>query len=79
MTVQEKKKLVAAFLAHCNEYAAARLAAYRERLGAASGWQELELQDKISHWTAYRAFNEYTIEELATGALDEWLSEPQSR
>lgn len=74
MTVEEKKAVVTAFLARCNEYADAQLAAYRERVATATGRQALELQDKIGHWTAYRAFNEYTIDELATGEIDDWFT-----
>ena len=74
MTVEEKKAVVTAFLAKCNEYADAQLTAYRERVAATTGWQALELQDKIGHWTAYRAFNEYTIDELATGEIDDWFT-----
>jgi len=79
MTLEHKKACVAAFLGRCNEYADAKLAGYRERMAGATGWQALELQDRIGHWTAYRAFNEYTIEELASGELDEWFAEPGKR
>lgn len=79
MTLEQKKACIVAFLGRCNEYADAKLAGYRERMAEAAGWQALELQDKIGHWTAYRAFNEYTIEELASGELDGWFAEPESR
>lgn len=79
MSVEQKKACIVAFLARCNDYADAKLAGYRERAAEATGWQALELQDKIGHWTAYRAFNEYTIEELASGELDEWFAEPEKR
>lgn len=79
MTLEEKKACIAAFLCRCNEYADGKLAGYRERVTEASGWQALELQDKIGHWTAYRAFNEFTIEELAGSELDEWFVEPENR
>lgn len=76
MTLSEQKRLVGRFLRHCNRYADDKLAGYGERLGRATGFEALELQDKISHWTAYRAFNEYTLDELEqTDRLDAWLGE----
>ena len=39
----------------------------------ASGMTALGIQDKIGHWTAYRAFNEHTLSELATARLDDWF------
>ena len=76
MTLTEKKALVAAFLTRCNRYADDKLAHYRAALADTSGRSSLELQDKIGHWTAYRAFNEYTIQELQTTRLDAWFAEP---
>ena len=75
MTLDEKKRLVADFLTRCNRYADGKLAEYRAALDEASGRRALELQDKIGHWTAYRTFNEHTIEELASARLDEWFAE----
>lgn len=76
MTLTEQKSLVASFLDECNRYAEGKLEDYRRRLEGASGPSALEIQDKISHWTAYRTFNEYTIDELATNALDHWFDKP---
>lgn len=73
MTLGERKELIVRFLLRCNLYADDKLAGYRAELDAASGRRALELQDKIGHWTAYRAFNEHTIEELRTPRLDDWL------
>lgn len=73
MTLQDKKQLIAAFLAKCNDYASARIERHRAELAGATAWQSMEIQDKIGHWTVYRAFNEYTIQELATAELDHWL------
>jgi hypothetical protein len=42
-------------------------------LASATGFDALDIQDKIGHWTAYRTFNEYTIEELKTRELDDWF------
>jgi DNA-binding phage protein len=71
----EKKHIVSAFLQHCCTYADDKLAQYRQQLPAATGMDALAVQDKISHWTAYRAFTEYTIEELTTAELDAWFDE----
>lgn len=73
MHLADKKKLVARFISRCNEYAESKLAHYRAQLAAASGFEALAIQDKIGHWTAYRAFNEYTLRELEGGELDPWL------
>lgn len=76
MTLSERKRLVTGFLRRCNRYADDKLDGYRERLRAAKGFEALEIEDKISHWTAYRTFNEYTIEELeGTDRLDAWLQD----
>jgi hypothetical protein len=75
MRLAEQKALVADFLGRCNHYADQKLADYRDRLASATdSRQALELQDKIGHWTAYRAFNEYALEELAGDGLDDWFS-----
>jgi hypothetical protein len=73
MNVAEKKAVVAQFIAKCNDYASAKLVEYRRQLDAASGRDALAIQDKIGHWTAYRAFNEHTLGELATPKLDAWF------
>jgi hypothetical protein len=73
--MDEKKTLIVAFLGRCNRYADDKLDEYRRRLAEASGFDALTLQDKIGHWTAYRAFNEFTIGELRTDALDHWFAE----
>lgn len=77
MTLSEKKTTICRFLRRCNGYADDKLAAYRERLAKSqSGFETLELEDKISHWTAYKAFNEYTLAELEqTDRLDAWLED----
>ena len=63
------------FLTRCNEYADGMLERYAGELGSSSGMLRLEVQDKISHWTAYKAFNEYTLSELDTSELDAWFEE----
>ena len=73
METHAKKAVVADFLARCNRYADGQLEKYRAQLNAASPGEALAVQDKIGHWTAYRAFNEHTLGELATPKLDAWL------
>jgi hypothetical protein len=75
MTLDEKKAVVTTFLSRCTSSAADRIASHQAELASATTWQSLAIQDKIGHWTAYRAFNEYTIEELSTQELDQWFDE----
>jgi hypothetical protein len=74
MEAQAKKAVVADFLTRCNRYADSQLDKYRAELAALSGREALAVQDKIGHWTAYRAFNEHALEELARGELDDWFA-----
>ncbi len=73
LSTAQKKRIVSAFLAQCLDYADARLRDYRAQVPAAAGMDALALQDRISHWSAYRAFTEYTIAELETTELDAWF------
>jgi hypothetical protein len=68
-----KKAVVADFLARCNRYADGQLDKYRAQLAAASAAESLAVQDKIGHWTAYRAFNAHALTELTRGELDDWF------
>jgi hypothetical protein len=68
-----KKAVVADFLARCNRYADGQLDKYRRQLATASPVEALAVQDTIGHWTAYRAFNEHALAELARGELDGWF------
>jgi hypothetical protein len=74
MDAAAKKAVVADFLARCNRYADAQLDKYRAQLATASAVEALAVQDKIGHWTAYRAFNVHALAELARGELDAWFS-----
>jgi hypothetical protein len=74
MDVAAKKAVVADFLARCNAYAEAQLQKYRAQLQAAQPAEAVIVQDKIGHWTAYRAFNEHALAELARGELDDWFT-----
>jgi DNA-binding phage protein len=74
LTVADKKRIISDFLQHCLDYADDKLTAYRQRLPDVVGMDALTLQDKISHWTVYRAFSEYTIVELQTTELDAWFA-----
>ncbi len=73
MNLQKKKDLVTSFLLKCNAYADERLARYAAESESVSGLEALNVQDKIHHWATYKAFNEYTIEELETDELDDWF------
>ena len=74
-TAIEKKQIVTAFLEHSNGYANGMLANYRGQLDEATGMDALTLQDKITHWTAHRAFNEYAIEEMKGTRIDDWFTD----
>lgn len=74
MDVAAKKTVVSDFLLRCNGYAEGQLAKYRAQLEGAAAAEALALQDKIGHWTAYRAFNEHALHELAAGKLDDWFT-----
>lgn len=77
LTLVEKKALITRFLAQCNDYADAKLAAYieeyRASLRSGNAAEALALAGKIGHWTAYKAFNRHAIGELETRALDDWF------
>jgi hypothetical protein len=74
MNRADKKAVVTDFLRRCNQYAEDRLAKYRRDLVAADAATALTIQDKIGHWTAYRAFNEHALGEIGRGELDDWFA-----
>jgi hypothetical protein len=74
MDATAKKAVVADFLARCNRYADGQLDKYRAQLAAASVAEAVAVQDKIGHWTAYRAFNAHALGELTRGELDDWFA-----
>ena len=74
MNSADKKAVVADFLKRCNRYAEGQLAKYRQELGVADAAAALTIQDKIGHWTAYRAFNEHALGEIGRGELDDWFA-----
>ena len=74
-TLHEKKQIVTEFLERCNAYTNNMLERYVAELEDVEGMKRLEIQDKITHWTAYKAFNEYAISELQTVELDDWFEE----
>jgi hypothetical protein len=74
MNNAEKKAVVADFLHRCNRYAEGQLAKYRQELSVADAAAALTIQDKIGHWTAYRAFNEHALGEIGRGELDDWFA-----
>ena len=69
----EKKRIITEFLTRCNAYAVERIDHYRGQLADSAPGEALAIQDKIGHWTAYHAFNEHTIAELAADTLDDWF------
>ncbi|HVY63499.1 MAG TPA: hypothetical protein VHH11_01610 [Gammaproteobacteria bacterium] len=74
MESADKKAVVSDFLRRCNRYAEDRLAKYRRELATADAAAALAIQDKIGHWTAYRAFNEHALTEIDRGELDDWFA-----
>lgn len=74
-TANEKKRIVEDFLKRCIDYSDNKLQKYRASLDGADSEQELAIQDKITHWLAYRFFNEYAIEELNGTELDDWFDD----
>jgi hypothetical protein len=74
MNSADKKAAVADFLKRCNRYAEGQLAKYRQDLTTADAAAALAIQDKIGHWTAYRAFNEHALGEIDRGELDDWFA-----
>jgi len=74
MNSADKKAVVADYLQRCNRYAEGQLAKYRQGLETADAAAALTIQDKIGHWTAYRAFNEHALGEIRRGELDDWFA-----
>lgn len=74
MNSADKKAVVADYLTRCNRYAEGQLAKYRQALTGADAATALAIQDKIGHWTAYRAFNEHALAEIGRGELDDWFA-----
>ncbi len=77
----DRKRIVVDFLQRCNAYADAKLRDYNTRMRADTGHVDsnsdelMQLADKISHWSAYRAFNDVAIHEIHDGELDDWFEE----
>ncbi len=74
MNSADKKAVVADFLHRCNRYAEGQLTKYRLDLEAADATAAVAIQDKIGHWTAYRAFNAHALGEIDRGELDDWFA-----
>lgn len=74
MDVTAKKTVVTDFLVRCNAYADGELARYRRALEGATADEAQALEAKIGQWTAYRAFNEHALREVAAGELDDWFA-----
>jgi hypothetical protein len=73
ITIEQQKEIVTRFLRKCNRSSLARLDAYRARQGLRPTIEGLVLAAKIGQWSAYYAFNEFTIDELKTAELDDWF------
>ncbi len=71
--LDEEKRVIDTFLRKCNRYAEARIEGYEQELEGIDPAQRLELQEKITRWTTYIAFNTYTLDRLDGTELDEWL------
>ena len=70
MDVDERRRLVEAFLRRCVIYADASIERKKQREGE---------EDDIAQWQAYRDFTEHAAEEVASGDLDTWLEDdPQT-
>jgi|TARA_B110000263_G_scaffold205559_1_gene186191 hypothetical protein len=70
MDVDERRRLVEAFLRRCVIYADASIERKKQREGN---------EDIIAQWQAYRDFTEHAAEEVASGDLDTWLEDdPQT-
>ena len=53
-TAHEKKRIVEDFLKRCIDYSDNKLRRYRASLDGADSEQDLAIQDRITHWVAYR-------------------------
>ena len=71
--VEQRRKDIARFLELCVLYSNDSLVRKRERLTNTSSEGQDELLIEVKKWEAFQEFVEYTITELHTGLLDEWL------
>lgn len=75
ITVRQRKKIVIDFLEKCNRYALEKLDGYRRQQSVKPSMPSLDLDAKITRWSAYYAFNEFALEELRSTELDDWFDE----
>jgi hypothetical protein len=66
MDVDERRRLVEAFLRRCVTYADASIERKKQRGGD---------EEALAQWQAYRDFTEHAAEEVASGDLDTWLED----
>ena len=71
--VEQRRKDITRFLELCVLYSNDSLVRKRERLTNTSSEGRDELLIEVKKWEAFQEFVEYTITELHTGLLDEWL------
>lgn len=73
ISLEDKKKVIADFLIKCNAYSDQMVSKYEARKADCSEAELAALEQKVHDWGSYKAFNAYTIDELAGEVLDEWF------
>ena len=74
MTQIESKKDIIQFLKFCVTYTNSSLERKSKRLENLNE-EEMEIAKiEIEKWEIYKQFTEYTINELSSGDLDEWIN-----
>ena len=68
------KRDISRFLELCVIYSDDSLARKQSRLSEIDEKAQADPAAEIAKWKAFREFCDYTIEELAQGKLDEWLT-----
>ena len=70
---EEIKKNIARFLELCVDYADRSLERKKTRLQSLGLKDQESAKQEIEKWENYKQFTEYTIKELSSGDLDEWI------
>ena len=71
--VEQRRMDISRFLELCVLYSDDSLVRKRDRLADSSTEGREDLLIEVEKWEAFREFVKYTITELHTGLLDEWL------
>jgi len=74
-TIPEKKQIVVVYLNKANAYAENKIAEYQSKLHSAPDIDKLGLQEKVTRWTTYIAYNNQALKELASNELDDWFKD----